>query len=209
MQKNILHLASSSKARHILLQEANIPFTIIGQNADELLCNWALPADELVLEVTESKMEHAFLPQEAFVGEVLYVVTADTVIESVTGSIYGKPKDYDDAVAMVHDLSRGARVVTGFQCNRFFYSGTEWCVDEVKKQVVDASVQIALPDKWLKLYLKKHPEALQTAGVVFIEGYGAQFVRSLQGSYTAVLGLPMCELREVLDSFGFFNGLSV
>jgi septum formation protein len=45
-------------------------------------------------------------------------------------------------------------------------------------------------------------EPLDKAGSYAIQGLAAVFVRHLQGSYSAVVGLPLCETAELLANFG-------
>ncbi len=51
-------------------------------------------------------------------------------------------------------------------------------------------------------YKSKFPGA---SGAVAIEDYGAQFLKTVDGSHSAIIGLPLFELREALDELGFFD----
>jgi predicted house-cleaning NTP pyrophosphatase (Maf/HAM1 superfamily) len=47
------------------------------------------------------------------------------------------------------------------------------------------------------------------SGALAIEGFGEQFVREVSGSYSAILGLPMYQLRKALMSFYFYETLGL
>lgn len=61
-----------------------------------------------------------------------------------------------------------------------------------------------LPDEWIDSYLEK-TGALSAAGALVIDDFGSLFFKSMAGSYTGIIGLPLSELREALSELGFFN----
>jgi len=63
-----------------------------------------------------------------------------------------------------------------------------------------------MPDKWIDFYLDRS-FAGRCAGGVAIKEFGAQFVKNIRGSHSAIIGLPMCELREALQEVGFYTFL--
>ncbi len=44
---------------------------------------------------------------------------------------------------------------------------------------------------------------LKIAGALHVEGYGSQFIKSIEGSYTAIIGLSMFELRKALQQLRY------
>lgn len=58
---------------------------------------------------------------------------------------------------------------------------------------------------WLEHFLAAEPNLVSFAGALAVDGYASQFVKSINGSYTAILGLPLYEVREALEQLGFFN----
>jgi septum formation protein len=202
----ILYLASKSASRRQLLQDAQIPFEVIGQDADETACDWAAPVAEIVQSIARQKMEHACVPSNFRENDCCIVVTADTLVQNcVTGKVFGKPTGYDDAVATLKELGQGVHVVTAFCCEKKRWKDGQWVTIQLIEKIVSGDIVLDIPDTWIPMYLEKHPCALDTAGVLFVEGHGAQFVKTVHGSYTAVLGLPMCELRLALEELGFFK----
>lgn len=204
MNNPTLFLASSSLIRQQLLQQAEIPFTVIPQSADEEL-HLQPNINDRVLAIAQAKLAHAQIPTGTVQGQICYVLTADSLVQGHTGTIFGKPKDYDYAVKTLRELRQNhCRIVTGFCCARMQWDGATWRQEELIRQAVGAQVQLDISDAWIEIYLTKKPEALQSAGAFLIEGYGAQFIADFQGSYTTVLGLPMYEVRKALEELGFY-----
>lgn len=199
-----LFLASKSYSRALLLTSAQIPFTVIGQEADELQCDWGLPLEELVLSIAHHKMAHAVLPTSAENEEIL-VLTADTLTQDMAGTVYGKAATYDDAVKTIKALQNGSRVATGFRLDKKAMRNGVWELCESHSAVVTAACVFNIPDQWIDLYLQKEPLALKAAGAMVIEGYGQQFLQSVTGSYSAIMGLPLYEVRLALEARGFFE----
>ena len=88
-----LLLGSKSPSRQMLLNDAQIPFTLVGQDADERQCGWAMPLTQLVATIARHKMEHVVLPAGGQEGAVCFVMTADTLSQDMDGTIHGKPDD--------------------------------------------------------------------------------------------------------------------
>jgi septum formation protein len=69
---------------------------------------------------------------------------------------------------------------------------------------VPAEYTFDIPDIWIDIYLAKSI-GMQTAGAIAVEGYGAQFLKIVDGSYPSIVGLPMFQLRQALEEVGFFD----
>lgn len=200
-----LYLASQSPIRHQLLREADIPFKVITQEIDEEAYGLSADVDERVVQIAQAKMNHVIIPAGTAIGELCWILTADSLVQGGLGEIVGKPSSREHAVQMLKMLRAApCRVVTGFCCERRRWNGVAWILEQAHSQAVGSRVAVHISDVWIDIYLDKHPYALQTAGVLVVEGHGAQFVQSITGSYTAVMGLPMYELREALEALGFF-----
>jgi septum formation protein len=201
---SVLYLASGSASRKYLLEEAKIPFTVLRQTADEAACDWSLPIEQLVVAIAQSKMAHAVLPAGAE-GMTMYVLTADTLTQDAGGVIYGKPVDYASAVASIKALRGAARVVTGFCLEKKqFVAGTWHTIQAVTKSIV-TRCEIDIPDAWIATYFKEYPLALSCAGAMAIERYGMLFLKSVEGSYSNIIGLPLVEVRQALEFMGFYQ----
>ncbi len=58
----------------VINREAQIPFTLIGQDADETQCDWGLPLPRLVQEIAFHKMNHVILPAGNNEGDVCFAL---------------------------------------------------------------------------------------------------------------------------------------
>lgn len=200
-----LYLASSSQIRQQLLYEAEIPFTVIEQSAHEEKYLQS-HIDDRVLAIAQAKLAHAKMPIGCNMHQTAYILTADSLVCSSTGIIFGKPKNFEHAVQMLKELRQGyCRVVTGFCLACVMWNGQEWQQENLIKQAVGAKIKLDISDQCIEVYLHKRPQALNSAGAFLAEGYGAQFIVSFEGSYTTVLGLPIYEVRKYLELLGFFD----
>jgi septum formation protein len=197
-----LYLASTSASRKMLLAQSKIPFTIIQQSADEAACDWNLPLEQVVRNIALYKMEHALVPQGQE-NDICYVLTADTLTLNSQGGIEGKPIDRQDAIKKLQSARNGARTGTAFCLDRRLFKHGAWHIQERVVRFVQADYQFNVPDNQLDFYL-------DTIGfwgscAIAIEDFGAQFLETVNGSYTTIVGLPMYELRQELTKLGFFS----
>lgn len=200
-----LFLGSKSPSRKDLLKDAHIPFTVVEQNADETMCDWGLPLNELVKSIATYKMENVIIPLDDFKeGDSCFVLTADTLGRDTQGKIHGKPKDKAEAIEMIKKGRNGMRTATGFCIERKIKKDDQWVTDVRVVKSVNTNYIFDVPDSWIDRYFE-HSLGLQASGSIAIEYYGMQFLKTLDGSYSAVMGLPMFEVRETLSELGFFQ----
>ena len=124
-----------------------------------------------------------------------WVIGADTIV-LVDDQILGKPGSKDEAREMLKRLSgKSHQVLTGYCI----------CCKE-KKQLFSETVKTAVHFKKLRVeeidWYIETDEPLDKAGAYAIQGIGSFLVRSIDGSYTNVVGLPVCEVMEVLIAQG-------
>lgn len=204
--KNVLLLASQSASRKHLLTQACIPFSVIAQHADEQACNWNLPLNEVVTHIAEHKMNSVVLPLPKRTGEYIYVLTADTLSQDVNGTLNGKPVDRADAIEKIKVARAGARIATAFCLDKKIWNGVEWKIEKRIQQVVCANYVFAVPDAWINFYLD-NSTGMQASCAITVEDLGAQFLQVVEGSYSTIIGLPMFELRQALETIGFFSNV--
>ena len=206
--ENIILLGSKSKSRQRLLSEASIPFKIIEQSVDETILDWNLPLNDLVESIAVYKMEHIILPMGANENETIFVLTADTLGLDSNGNINGKPKDKADAISKIKSYRNGAETGTAFCLDKKIWKNNNWVLDSRIIRFVSAKYLFYVPDNWIERYLQLSIAAgihySQVSGAVAIEEFGAQFLKTVEGSYTAIVGLPMYELRESLEELKFW-----
>lgn len=213
-----LFLASKSRSRRELLDFCRIPYKLVEQSADESQ-HPDLPLLELVQYLAELKMAHVQLPffsqklacpavaQSAQIG---WVLTADTLGANSQGEICRKPVDRADAIRMLKSYRTGATTATGYclERRRWNFNTNSWELDQRITGVASASYIFKVPDNCLDNYLDAAFSGisyLDVSGAVEIERYGVQYLGDIQGSYTAIVGLPMYEVRESLEQLGFFE----
>ena len=202
--KHILYLGSQSQSRKKLLEDAQIPFILASHNADETKCDWVSSLRETVERITLYKMEHIVIPEANKEGDICFALTADTLSQSLDGSLRGKPVDKADAIDKIKISRPGATVGTAFCLDKKVYRSGKWIVSKRIKEYVEAKYEFDVPNEWMDVYLKKS-YSLTASGAIAIEGYGEQFLKWVDGSYSTIVGLPMFEFREALHKLGFFD----
>ena len=196
-----IYLASQSPRRRDLLTQIGVHFdTLIfrtGTRADPETDETPLPheaAPDYVLRLARAKAEHGqrlifwrhLLPQP--------VLAADTTLE-VDGEIIGKPVDAIDAAAILRRLSgRSHRVLTGVAVDFEGRVETALSLSEVRFRQLDEAE--------IRRYIATS-EAMDKAGAYGIQGYAGLFVEHISGSYTGIMGLPLCETGNLLKAIGY------
>jgi septum formation protein len=182
-------LASKSPRRSEMLMKLGFDFDAIPSGVEES----PLPG--------ESPREHVIRLAEAKALDIgkqyrdRWVIAADTIV-LINGSILGKPKDEEEALQMLSRLcGREHSVLTGFSAHHF---GKE----KGGSQAVETAVRVKplLPAE-MKWYVSTG-EPFDKAGAYAIQGIGSFMIESIRGSYTNVVGLPLCELVEMLNRLG-------
>jgi|SRR5690606_19732733 len=204
MFKNILYFGSKSQSRRMLLEESRIPFITVDQDADEAQCDWGLPLPQLVLSIALYKMQHVIVPDGKKEGEVCFVLTADTMSHDKMGTIHAKPVDRSDAVAKIKATRQGSFLCTAFCLDKKVWRSGKWVVQERIADVVSAEFIFYIPDNWIDIYLDTIP-FLNVSGGIAVEQYGNQFLKTVSGSYSTIIGLPLFEVRVALEKLGFFG----
>ena len=197
-----LYLASKSPSRKKLLERAGITFEILEQEADESQCDWGMPLRQVVESIAAHKMKHVIMPQ-ATEGQVIFVLTADTLSIDTTGAISGKPTNMEDAIAKIKAARGGTnRCGTAFNIQKKVFKNGTWNLLQGHMGYAEATYEFEVPDECIEEYIQSSG-ALEAAGAIKIED-GPQFLKFVNGSYTAIIGLPMYELFTSLKRMDFF-----
>ena len=123
---------------------------------------------------------------------------ADTIVV-IDGHILGKPENKAQAKKMLQKLSgRTHKVYTAFTitCAVSSISKTRMIQSVVSFKKVS-------PDE-IKWYISSK-EPYDKAGGYAAQGRGASFIKSVRGSYTNVIGLPLCEVLEEFKTLGVIS----
>ena len=180
-----LILASKSSRRRYLLSQAGLRFSIIPSKVDES----SIAVSSPVLYAKE--LATAKAADVAKTHSDCWVIGADTIV-LIDGLILGKPDSKQHAVEMLGRLSgQTHQVVTGYCiCNN---SLGKLISDSVKTDVTFKTLS-ASEIEWYT----RTSEPFDKAGAYAIQGLGTFLVKSIHGSYSNVVGLPVCEVIEHL-----------
>jgi septum formation protein len=186
---NRLILASESPRRYELLKQVGLDFDVIPSGIEEDYIKGESPRKH-VLRLAEAKALD--------VGNRhpnRWVVAADTIVY-VDHSILGKPKSREEAKKMLRRLSgKEHRVLTGFSV-RHLEKG------KGDRGAVQTSVKVKkLTQAEMEWYVETG-EPFDKAGGYAVQGIGSFMIESIKGSYTNVVGLPICELIQMLSRLG-------
>ncbi|MDH5527120.1 MAG: Maf family protein [Nitrospirota bacterium] len=177
-------LASASPRRRELFSHMGFPFTVTSVDTDETV-QPGEDADSAARRLALDKARAA-RPQNPH-G---VVVGCDTLVV-IDGDILGKPKDQNEARAMLARLSgREHRVVTAFAV--IFADGRE--VVEAPSTTVRFR---PMTEAEIAAYVATG-EPMDKAGAYGIQERGAVFVEGVTGDYFTVVGLPLCRLYQAL-----------
>ncbi|MGE0206910.1 MAG: nucleoside triphosphate pyrophosphatase [Candidatus Babeliales bacterium] len=203
--KKILLLGSSSSSRQKLLMQAQIPFHVVDQSYNESLADRTKPFLQLVEAIAVQKMAHVTMPPAQKEGEHAFVLTADTMGQDSKGVVHGKPMTKQEAIASIKALNGTGVVATAFCLEKKVWRTGAWHTEKSIVRTVSALYEFDMPDAWIEKYVTAVPQYKDMSGGITIEGFGAQFLKTIQGSYSTIIGLPLFELREALEELGFFN----
>lgn len=205
-----LLLASESPTRKQLLEEIGIHVKVVPHALDETSsCDWALPLVQLAESIARAKMDH--VPNDLLDNDkdISFILTADTLCQDKDGLLYGKPTNREDAVVMIKAMRDGARVATAFCLDLRKKVNSVWQTIERINKVVTVSYTLDIPDHWIDVYLEQVPKYKDIGGALDVQYFGGQFLKTVEGSYTALVGLPLYEVRLALEQIGFYTEASL
>lgn len=178
-------LGSASPRRRELLLQVGLSFKIVPSRLQEVNHRGMEPHTQATFSAEEKAKEVAQRHQQE------WVLAADTIVV-IGGEILGKPANFTEAAAMLSRLSgRSHRVVTGI-CLVHGKTGVQES-DSVETTVF---MRILGTDE-IEGYIKTG-EPMDKAGAYGIQGVGGCLVQRIEGSYSNVVGLPLCETVELL-----------
>jgi septum formation protein len=178
-----LLLASTSPQRKAILEQLHIPFDVVAPNYDE---DTSGDADAVRIVREHARGKARSVVDQAEGRPVLGVDTA-VVLE---GRIFGKPETAGDAERMLEELSGKTHVVVSGLC--LVTSGWE----DIEHEATQVAFRELTPRE-LGTYVATG-EWEGRAGAYAIQGRGASLVRSIDGDYLNVVGLPAALLVRLL-----------
>lgn len=187
--KRPIVLASQSPRRAQLLGMLGLEFAIAPAHVDESQLPGEAPNAHAERLAREKALAVAHRYPHAF------VVGSDTVVV-IEGDVLGKPRDLDDAVAMLMRLQgRTHTVETGIAVA---YDG-----DQVLSAVESVAVRFRAFDETTAEAYARTGEPLDKAGAYGIQGYGSTLVEGIEGDFFAVMGLPIARLVRLFEQLGW------
>jgi len=184
-----LILASSSPRRKELLKQIGLRFEVVPSGVEERIKDGENPVEHVLRLAEEKALDVANKSRDS------WVIAADTIV-LVDGEILGKPAKEKEAYQMLLKLSgKEHRVITGF-CILNTGNG-----ESVKESVETTVTFKELSEEEIRGYIKTK-EPFDKAGGYAIQGKGSFMIREIKGSYTNVVGLPICEVVEALERVG-------
>jgi septum formation protein len=185
-----LILASASPRRRELLDQLKVSYTCRPAHIDESQHVGEGPSDY----VQRMAQEKAQVVAARYPAPAYAVLAADTVV-LVDDVVLGKPRDRVDALDILARLSGRRHSVLTAVC---------LCSATGMKTEVEF---MTLSDEICAAYLDT-PEPWDKAGAYGIQGLAGAFVRSIKGSYSSVVGLPLCETLQLLNANGIGTALT-
>ncbi len=186
-------LASKSPRREQLLRQVGLEFIIDVPDIDEEAVEPGLPPAEIATELARRKAE-AIAPKhrEAF------IIAADTIVV-LQDEILGKPRDRQDAVAMLRKMSgQTHRVFTGFAVLQL--------PEGVRVEAVECTRVTFKPlsDEEIEAYVDTG-SPMDKAGAYGIQDMSAIFIEKIDGCFYNVVGFPLARFYETCKA-KFFKG---
>lgn len=182
-----LILASASPRRREMLHSLGYRFEVLAADIDES----PLPGEQPPAHVQRLALGKATVI--AAQHPAVAVLAADTIVVQA-GRILGKPRDAQHAASMLAELS-----------------GTRHQVHTALALIVDGQPRVELQSSWVQFrdlhsdeitaYVASG-EPMDKAGAYGIQGQAGRFVREMQGSYTGIMGLPLCQTEQLLRGAG-------
>ena len=190
-----LILASASPRRSELLGQLGMEFSVQPANIDESVRAGEQPEHY----VRRMALEKAAAATKFIVaGSGQCVLAADTAVV-VAGRILGKPRDRADGMNMLLSLADTThQVMSGVALTDGDKTQDIMSITEVTFGPVTPAQAATYWDSG---------EPCDKAGGYAIQRQGAVFVRTLTGSYSGVVGLPLYETADLLRLFGYSPGI--
>jgi len=181
-------LASQSPRRAELLSQMDIDFRMEPAQVDE-----TVHADERAADYVErvalakAEVVHHRFPEFPVLGSDTAVVFNQTIL--------GKPRDRQDAIAMLlslsgrpHEVLTGVALTTADDATQYRLSVSRVIFRDISEQEADAY--------WTT------GEPADKAGGYAVQGLAAAFIERIEGSYSGIMGLPLFETMQLLGTIG-------
>ena len=190
METGFIYLASASPRRAELLRQLGVEFRV--RPAD--LTEDVHPGESPQAYVARTATEKALAVSNSLADEPsgLAVLGADTIVVAQQ-QVLGKPLSRDAALAMLEQLSG--------QTHEVLSAVTVTDGDRTETRVSASKVRFRATTPRERAAYCATGEHADKAGAYGIQGFAAAFIERLEGSYSAVMGLPLFETAELLARY--------
>lgn len=191
MRRDFIYLASASPRRRALLEQIGVPFEARPAEVSEA----RRPRERPSAYVTRLAREKADkIWDDVAANRARPVLAADTAVV-IDRRVLGKPRDTEEALQMLADLSgRSHSVLTAVVVRHGRRVSSELSTSKVRFRATTEQERLA--------YCVTG-EPLGKAGSYAIQGMGGIFIEHISGSYSSVMGLPVAVTALLLQDFGF------
>ncbi len=187
MSYPVIALASSSPRRRELLAQLGVSFSLVKADIDESVQPAEAPA-HYVQRLAEQKARAGL----SRLSQPMPVMGADTIVVA-EGQILGKPADFAEfnrtmqlLSGRCHQVMTAVALLDDKRCLSALVS-TEVCFRPLSAEDISRYWQSGEPQ--------------DKAGGYGIQGLGGRFVQRINGSYSSVVGLPLCETEQLLQNW--------
>jgi septum formation protein len=200
----MLYLASQSPRRQAILNDLRVNFQLLLPDSSENpeLLEIVLPQEasqDYVLRVTLLKLQAAVerLNRQGLPwAPILCADTTVAITQDGREMILGKPHDASEALSMLECLNDQCHVVhTAIAIQMEQNLVPEYVMSSSKVYFANNSTQK------LKSYVATN-EPLGKAGAYAIQGYGSCLIEKIEGSHSAIMGLPIFQTSRLLEKAG-------
>jgi septum formation protein len=193
-----LVLGSASPRRRELVATLGISFVVLTAEVDESMLAGEIPTAYLE-RVTRAKLDAVRARAQQGGGAVRGVLVADTIVVAPDGGVLGKPHDDEEARLMVERLAGATHEVK----TRFVLAASRSSASPAHAETVTTRVTFRpVTADEARAYVATG-EGRDKAGAYAVQGRASAFVERIDGSYTGVVGLPLCEVVVALRAVGW------
>jgi septum formation protein len=186
-------LASQSKSRRRLLEDAGLKPTIVVSHVDEEtdFFNAMSPQDMVIaLAIAKAHTVRELIDYPAI------IIGCDSTFD-VDGVSFGKPENVEVATSRAQKISGRSGLLHTGHCIIDTEKGKE-IADRVTTKVTFSQ----MTDAEIADYVASG-EPLHVAGGFTLDGFGSPFIPHIEGDYTNVVGISMPFLRSALTQLGY------
>ena len=183
-------LASSSPRRRDLLTEMGINYEVITKDVDE-----TFKSDNIYEASMDVSYRKAMAVFNDIDGDVI-VISGDTIVAK-DNKVYGKPKDYNEAVSMLETFSGNSHEVISSLCVLIRKNNIEYKeLTQDKATVYFDKLTIEEINDWINNH-----DVYTRAGAYAIQDGFAKHVIKIDGDYFSIVGLPVHKLYNIIKKY--------